>query len=173
MNYSLHRRLFSHIPSGQFLRFLLVGAFNTLFGYTTFAIINYFLDRAGVPVSYIFASVFSNFINITVSWFNYKTFVFHTRGSHLREWLKAMAVYWSGFLAGIVVLPILVRILNWTLPPQVELLSHMFDRGVIAPYIANAILMAVGVIYSFLGHRNLTFREALPGKSAPPSPKWP
>ena len=163
-NYGLGR-----LPRNQFARFVIVGAFNALFGYCTFAVINFFLDRAGVPVSYIFASVLSNFINITVSWLNYKFFVFHTRGDYLREWLKAMAVYWSAFLVGIVFLPILVRILNWTLPPHLVLFHHDFTRRQIAPYIANAFLMAFGVIYSFLGHRNLTFRSSLTEKSDPPT----
>jgi putative flippase GtrA len=167
MGESLLRRFTSHIPPRQFLRYLLVGAFNTLFGYSVFAVLNFLLHRAGVPASYIFAYAFSTLINITVAWLNYKLFVFHTRGDYLREWLKAMAVYWSAFFPGIVLLPVVVRILNWTLPPHLHAFHHVLARRDLAPYIASAILMAFGVIYSFLGHRNLTFRAALAEKSDP------
>lgn len=152
-------RLLSHIPPGQFVRYLCVGAFNTLFGYTTFAVINFLLHRRGVPVSYIFAYAISNVINITVAFFGYKFFVFQTRGNYLSEWLKAMAVYWSGFLPGILLLPIAVRVLNLILPAQVALLHYSFGRKDAAPYIANAALLCFGVIYSFLGHKHVTFRR--------------
>jgi putative flippase GtrA len=154
-----HRRLLSHIPRGQFVRYLCVGVFNTLFGYTTFAIINYLLHRRNVPVSYIFASAISNFINITVAYLGYKFFVFRTRGNYLREWLKAMAVYWSGFLPALLLLPALVRLLNWLLPPHVFAFHRDLVTRDLAPYVANAILLGFGVIYSFIGHKNVTFRE--------------
>ncbi|MHB8303515.1 MAG: hypothetical protein ACYDC6_11855, partial [Acidobacteriaceae bacterium] len=32
-------RLASHIPPGQFLRYLMVGGWNTLFGYSTYALL--------------------------------------------------------------------------------------------------------------------------------------
>ncbi len=155
-------RLLSHIPPGQFVRYLCVGVFNTLFGYTTFAVINYLLHRRGVPLSYIFASVIANLINITVAFFGYKFFVFRTRGNYLTEWLKAMAVYWSGFLPGIILLPVIVRVLNWIMPVQLHLLHHVYMRKDIAPYIANALLMGFGVIYSFIGHKKVTFRQKSP-----------
>lgn len=154
-----HRRLLQHIPSGQVTRYLGVGAFNTLFGYSVFAILNYVLHRHNVPVSYLFASALSNFINITVAYLAYKFLVFRTRGNYLSEWLKAMAVYWSGFLPSLLLLPTLVRVLNWLLPPHILALHHDLNRRDAAPYLANAVLLAFGVVYSFLGHKNVTFRQ--------------
>jgi|SRR5579884_2108304 len=152
-------RLLSHIPPGQLLRYLFVGAFNTLFGYTTFAVINYLLHRRGIPVSYIFAAAISNVINISVAFLGYKLFVFRTKGNYLWEWLKAMAVYWSSFVPAILLLPLLVRILNWTLPPQLHAFHHNYSRSDAAPYLANALLLGVSVIYSFIAHKNITFRS--------------
>lgn len=152
-------RLLSHIPPGQFLKYLCVGAFNTLFGYSTFAVINYVLHRHGVPTSYLFAYAISNIINITVAFFGYKLFVFQTRGDYLSEWLKAMAVYWSGIIPALLLLPILVRIFNSALPSQIALLHHTYSRTDAAPYVANAVLLGVGIVYSFLGHKNVTFRR--------------
>ena len=153
------QRLRAQIPGGQILRYLCVGVFNTAFGYTVFAVLNFLLHRAGVPVSYLFASALSNFISITVAYLAYKFFVFRTRGNYLSEWLKAMAVYWSGFLPSLFLLPALVRVLNWVLPAHVSLLHHSVVRRELAPYIATAILMVFGVVYSFFGHKNVTFRR--------------
>lgn len=153
------QRLRAQIPGGQILRYLCVGVFNTLFGYTVFAVLNFLLHRSGVPVSYLFASALSNLISITVAYLAYKFFVFRTRGNYLSEWLKAMAVYWSGFVPSLFLLPALVRVLNWILPAHVALLHHSVVRRDLAPYIATAILMAFGVVYSFFGHKNVTFRQ--------------
>ena len=132
--------------------------FNTVFGYSVFAVLNFLLHRANVPVSYIFASAISNLINITVAYFAYKFFVFRTKGNYLSEWLKAMAVYWSGFLPSLLLLPTLVRVLNWVLPPHLAAFHREFARRDAAPYVANAILLVFGVVYSFIGHKKVTFR---------------
>jgi putative flippase GtrA len=155
----IRHRLFAHLPAGQFGRYLCVGVFNTAFGYTTFAVINYFLHRRGVPVSYLFAYALSNFLNITVAYLGYKKFVFRTKGNYVREWLKAMAVYWSGFLPALILLPTLVRLLDWLLPAQLIGLHRVVSRQEASPYIANFILLVVGVFYSFIGHKKVTFRS--------------
>lgn len=156
----IRRRILALFPPGQFLRYLCVGVFNTVFGYSVFAALNWYLDRRGVRASYMYAYTISNFINITVAYFGYKIFVFKTKGNYLREWLKAMAVYWSGFLPGLVIIPAAVFLMKRLLPPQFSVLHHSFSGKEAAPYIANAVLMGFGVIYSFLGHRNITFRAA-------------
>src|ERR1022692_5119661 len=66
-----------HIPPGQFGRYLLVGAWNTLFGYGTFALFTAVLNPV-VPHSYILASLLSSLLNITVAYLGYKWFVFKT-----------------------------------------------------------------------------------------------
>ena len=140
-------RLTAHIPPGQFARYVVVGVWNTVFGYSTFAGIYYLLHRERIPAAYIYAMVLSNFINITVAFFGYKIFVFKTKGNYLSEWMKAMAVYWSGFLPGLLLMPLLVKGLTYG--------AHLKES---APYIANAMLLGFGVIYSFIGHKNVTFR---------------
>jgi putative flippase GtrA len=151
------KRLSSHIPPGQFLRYIVVGGWNTAFGYSTFAVIYYLLHRYDLPVANVYWQVFtaqiiSVPINFTGSYVCYKLFVFRTKGNYLREWLKAIAVYGFGFLPGLVLLPLLVKALLY--------LPYMQGS---APYIANALLMGVVVIYSFLGHKHFTFRVS-PGK---------
>ncbi len=139
-------RLTDHIPPGQFLRYLLVGGWNTLFGYSTYALFTALL-MPRVRFGYILASFFSSLINITVAYFGYKFFVFKTKGNYLVEWFRCILVYGSGMLPGLVLLPLLV-----------EGLHYGFHLQHSAPYIAGALLMGFGVIYSFFGHKHFSFR---------------
>ncbi len=137
-----------HIPPGQFLRYLLVGGWNTLFGYGTYALFTALL-MPRLRFGYIYASVFSSLLNITVAYLGYKFFVFKTQGNYLAEWLRCILVYGSAMLPGLVLLPLLV-----------EGLHSIFHLGQSAPYIAGALVMGLTVIYSFFGHRNFSFRVA-------------
>ena len=94
-------RLGQHIPPGQFGRYLLVGAWNTAFGYGSFAFFTALLSPV-VPHSYIVASAISSLLNISVSYFGYKIFVFKTKGDYMREWIRCVAVYSGGILMGLV-----------------------------------------------------------------------
>jgi putative flippase GtrA len=136
-----------HIPSGQFGRYLLVGAWNTLFGYGSFAFFTAILSPI-VAHSYILASVISSLLNISVSYLGYKWFVFKTKGNYLREWMRCVAVYSGGILFGVLALPVLVLLIRRNTRFIAE-----------APYIAGAFLTAFMVVYSFLGHKKFSFRS--------------
>ena len=143
-------RLTSHIPPGQFVRYLMVGTWNTVFGYSVYAALVYVLTPR-LRFAYIYALVISSFINITVAFLGYKYIVFRTKGNFLKEWLRCIVVYTSGMPIGLVVLPIVV-----------ETLRHVFHMTRSAPYVGAALMTGVGVIYSFLGHKNFSFRSSNP-----------
>lgn len=136
----------------QLIRYLLVGGFNTVFGYSLFALLNWSFRGLG-SFSYMYAAVLSNLIAITVAFLGYKWFVFRTRGNYLIEWVRCVGVYGSSMAIGLVGLPILVPILRGHLQHPME-----------APYIAAAILTVITVIFSFLGHKNISFRQSLARK---------
>jgi len=138
--------LTQHIPPGQFGRYVLVGIWNTLFGYGTFALFTAVLNPI-VPHSYMWASVLSSLLNITVAYLGYKWFVFKTKGNYLREWARCVAVYSSGIIFGLIALPVLVFAIR-----------HNTRFVGQAPYIAGAILTGVVVLYSFVGHKKFSFR---------------
>jgi len=140
------REFTAHIPPGQFGRYLLVGLWNTVFGYGMFAAFTALLNPV-VSHSYMWASALSSVINITVAFLGYKWFVFKTKGNYLREWLRCMTVYGSGIVLGLIVLPILVFLIRH---------NTRFDAQ--APYIAGALLSGFVVVYSFLGHKHFSFR---------------
>ncbi len=150
MSRSFLSSLRSHIPSGQLGRYLAVGLWNTAFGYSTFALFTWLLDRY-IPASYLAASLLSSLISITVSFLGYKWFVFKTKGNYLKEWLRCLMVYSGGILLGLALLP-----------PTVFVVGYLSGRPRYAPYIAGALLMAVQVIVSFLGHKNFSFKSAGP-----------
>lgn len=139
-------RLTSHIPPGQFTRYLMVGMWNTLFGYSLYALFTALL-MPKLCFGYILASALSNLIAITVAYLGYKFFVFKTHGNYLAEWLRCILVYGSGMLPGLVLLPLLVEGLHW---------GFHLERS--APYIAGALVMGLTVIYSFFGHKHFSFR---------------
>ncbi len=137
----------SHKSFFEFARYLLVGGFNTVFGYSLFALINW-LSRGMGSYNYIFAAVVSNLIAITVAFLGYKWFVFRTRGNYLVEWIRCMGVYGSSMAFGLVALPVLVTILRRYLQKPEQ-----------APYIAGAILTLATVLFSFVGHKKISFRQ--------------
>jgi putative flippase GtrA len=139
-------KLDSKTSAWQFVRYVLVGGFNTAFGFGVFALLNWSFRRLG-SFAYMYAWLLSNVIAITAAFLAYKWFVFRTRGNYLTEWIKCFSVYGSGILFGAVALPI-----------TVTLLRRAMHKPELAPYLAVALLTGVTVILSFFGHRHFSFR---------------
>jgi len=175
-------RLARHFPGGQFARYLCVGVFNTLFGYCTFAACLYLLNNA-LPQRFLYltvilAALISNPLNITVAYLGYKFFVFRTHGNYLREWLKCFAVYGTSMIPGLLALSALTRLLQSVFHSHavplhaalstaeahlhgtlLSLLQHIATGKAMAGYVAGAIVIAFSTIYSFIGHKKVTFHR--------------
>ena len=147
-------RITRHVPPGQFGRYLIVGGFNTLFGYSCFAVLTMVM-APHLQYAYILAGVLSSVINITVSFLNYKWFIFKTKGNYLREWMRCIVIYSGGILLGAILLPACVFVLR-----------HVTSLHDAAPYVAAAILTAINVVVSFIGHKKFSFA---PGPDVPPA----
>lgn len=168
-------------PGGQFLRYLCVGVFNTVFGYISFAValtlLNSVLPQRFVYLTVIAASVLSTPLNITVAYFGYKFFVFRTHGNYLIEWLKCFAVYGTGMVPGLIALSALTRLLQSLIHHHAERLHlllaaveahlsghvlatvrHLATGKSMAGYIAGAIIIGLSTLYSFVGHKKITFK---------------
>jgi putative flippase GtrA len=145
----MFQRLFSHIPPGQFFRYLLVGVWNTAFGYAMFVLFTYLLSRWWPRYGYIPGGLLASVFSITVAFFGYKIFVFRTKGNYVREWLRCMAVYGSSVTIGFAILP-----------GVVFLIRHSTAIDTKAPYIAAALMTGFNTIYNFLGHKKFSFRES-------------
>jgi len=176
------RRIVDLFPPGQFLRYLCVGAFNTLFGYATYAaaltVLNRALPLRWLSLTVVLASVLATPVNITVAYFGYKLFVFRTHGNYLVEWLKCFAVYGVGMVPGLVALSALTGLLQATMHRHSAALhgalaaaeahlggaalaavQSMANGRAMAGYLAGALAIAASTLYSFLGHKYVTFRK--------------
>jgi putative flippase GtrA len=184
------QRVVNMFPAGQFFRYLCVGAFNTVFGYICFAValtlLNAALPARFLYLTVILASVLSTPLNITVAYFGYKFFVFRTKGNFLSEWLKCFAVYGTGMIPGLVALSALTKFLQSSIHSHaaalhaftatvelhlsgksLALVQHAANGKAIAGYIAGAIVIGVSTIYSFVGHKKVTFRQKTASKGVP------
>jgi putative flippase GtrA len=147
-------RFVSHVPAGQVVRYLLVGAWNTFFGYGCFfALAWLFLKFMPLHPSLAAstASLVAACASITVSFIGYKFFVFKTKNNFLREFARSFLVY----------LPTLV-INAIAIAPLTAILRRVFPHyGPQAPYVAGALLMCLTVVISFFGHKHISFRDPL------------
>jgi putative flippase GtrA len=139
-----HRRL----RMWQAIRYLLVGGFNTAFGYSLFVSLNYLFRRLGVYGSEI-ASLLANIISMTAAFLAYKWFVFRTHGNYLREWLRCLSVYGGSMIFTLALLP-----------PVTLLLLHWTPRRQLASNLAAAILAVITVTASYFGHKHFSFRRS-------------
>ena len=78
------QRLVDLFPAGQFVRYLCVGVFNTLFGYAVYVVLLASLHTV-LPVRWLYltvvlVSLLAAPLTITVAYLGYKFFVFRTRG---------------------------------------------------------------------------------------------
>jgi putative flippase GtrA len=150
--------LLARVTNGQFVRYIIVGGWNTLFSYFVFAFFTYILTGV-IPYAYMAATVISSIINITVAYLGYKRFVFKTKGNYLAEYLRCYVVYGSAAVASLILLPVLVYLLNFVIVQRVYV-----------PYIAGAIVSLGAALVSFFGHRNFSF-NCQPGRSLGPQPQ--
>jgi len=155
--FSLGSRIAAHFPPGQFLRYIAVGVFNTLFGYSTyvlfFTLFSKIISANHPSLIAPLASLVSTPLNITIAYFGYKIFVFKTHGNYLAEWLKCFGVYGVGMLPGLIALSALTRLLQALLLHH----THIAHASSAAAYIAGALVQGSVVIFSFFGHKKVTF----------------
>lgn len=122
----------------KMLRYLIVGGFNTVFGYFVTVGLYYTL-RSHLHIVVI--GVIANVVCITVSFMTYKLFVFNSSGSWWREYLRCYIVYGGSALIGIAGLWLLVNVLG------------------VPFWLAQGLLMVISVVISFAGHDRFTFKK--------------
>jgi putative flippase GtrA len=131
-----------------------VGACNTIFGYGCFALFTLLLTPI-LSYGYVLASLLANLFSITFAFLGYKWFVFKTHGNYLKEWVRCLGVYAGSMILSAAALPFVVGIIR-------RQPGH--DRS--APYIAGAIVLVFSIVFSFFGHRHISFAD---GNQAPQS----
>lgn len=137
------RRLFKKYHKHQteifkVVRFLIAGAWNTLFGVGVYALL---YELFHPWVNYLVLVVPSNILAITNAYICYKLFVFKTRGNVMREYLRFYVVYGGTMVLGFIMMFGLVSGLG------------------IPPVLAQCICVGVTVICSYFSHRGYSFRK--------------
>lgn len=123
---------------GEKIRFLIAGAWNTLFGYFLFALLFYLLSA---KVHYMVLLAVSYIFSITNAYLSYKYFVFKTKGNFMKEYSRFYVVYGAAFIANLMLLPVFVELLR------------------IHPLISQALIIILTVIISYFGHKHFSFRK--------------
>jgi putative flippase GtrA len=132
-------RLDNKSVSHQKLRYLVVGALNTGVGYGI-GVGSYMLGHPHLSI--ITIGIVSNVLAITFSFVTYKCLVFQTQGQWLREYARAYLVYGGTALLGVALL--------WLLVGQLAL----------SIWFAQAIIIVITILISYLGHSRFTFRRS-------------
>jgi putative flippase GtrA len=118
--------------------YLLVGGWNTVFGYGAFALLYYFLS------GFIHATIILTLcyiLSITNAYIGYKIFVFKTKGNVLREYFRFYVVYGGAFLINLILLPVFMSYL------------------ILSAYVSQAMITMMTIVGSYILHKKFTFRK--------------
>ena len=142
------RRVLTRLVDDQRVRFLAVGATNTVVGYLIFAALTTWFLRE-LPLGYLLSLVASYAIAIFLAFFLYRRFVFHVSGHVLADFLRFVGVYAVAISINLVALPLLVEIVH------------------VHALLAQAVILVVTTLVSFFGHKSFSFRRTAAQRVGP------
>ena len=127
------------------VRFVLVGVWNTIFGYLVFVACDYLFERLFSPryIAYMSAAVLSNILAIINAYIFHKHITFQStvRGKAiLVEFARFFSTYIFSMILGLILLPVSVEAFG------------------IEPRISAALLIPVTTVISYIGHSRFSFR---------------
>lgn len=125
--------------------YLVVGGWNTLFGYGVWAVLEYLLHS---HLHYLVIVVLSWPLSVGNAYIGYRTIVFRSKGRVLRELPRFSLVYVVTLVSTLVALPILLHALPFSI------------------YVIQAGFTAAVVAVSYLGHKFFSFRTTVKGSAA-------
>ena len=91
------------------IKFVLVGGYNSLFGYLTFCFLQILLMS---KMHYLLILTIGHFISVLNSFLSFKFLVFHSKGNFLQEYLRVNLVYIGYLIANALLLFILKDIIG-------------------------------------------------------------
>jgi putative flippase GtrA len=118
------------------LLYLVVGGWNTLFGYGVWAVLQFLL---GEHLHYLVVVLIAWPIAVLNAYLGYRYVVFRSRGPILRELPRFSLVYFVTLVANLALLPVALSLLPFNI------------------YVVQALLTAVVVVCSYLSHRYYSF----------------
>jgi putative flippase GtrA len=118
-------------------RYLLIGAYNTFVGYSVFATL---WILWGQSLHYIVLLSISHVIAVTNAFFGYRIWVFRKSNGGWGDFVRFNMVYLGAFFFNVLLLPVLIEGVNF----------H--------PLVAQALIVIVTVVASYILHRRFSFR---------------
>jgi putative flippase GtrA len=127
------------------VKFVVIGVYNTIFGYTVFAALH-----LGLPhVNYMFALIVSRELSVISAFVAYRLFVFKVKGPLLPDFARFWMVYSGALVLNLIALPFLVQIVG---------------LGVL---VAQAITVVLMVVSTWIGHNHFSFKRSAAESEAP------
>jgi putative flippase GtrA len=124
--------------SSQQIRFVIAGAWNTLFGYLT-GVVLYFCFEDSLPLFMIL--VLATVVSISMAFVINKLYVFRSRGSWIAEYVRAYSVYGVSAILSVAVVWVLVV-------------------AMLLPFwLAQAIATIFSAVISYVGNARFTFKD--------------
>lgn len=131
------------------LLYLVVGGWNTVFGYGIWALLQFLL---GGTVHYLVIVLISWPIAVLNAYLGYRYLVFNSRGSILRELPRFSLVYVASLAVNLALLPIALRVLPFNI------------------YVDQALFLGVVVVGSYVAHKYYSFGGGRPRDSGDRAP---
>jgi len=128
------------------IRFLIIGAWNTIFGYGSFLFLYWFLSFFLTPrfMAYMTASIVGNIIAMTNAFIFHKYFTFKSSEQGLdalREYFRFGGTFLFNFILGLILLPFCVEVFGMT------------------PQVSAAVIILICTVFSYIGHSRFSFRS--------------
>jgi putative flippase GtrA len=120
--------------------YLVVGGWNTVFGYGVWALLQYLL---GDHLHYLVIVLLAWPIAVLNAYLCYRHIVFRSRGPVLRELPRFSFVYLLALIVNVALLPVALRVLPLNI------------------YLAQALLTVLVVVCGYLGHKYYSFRDGV------------
>lgn len=126
--------------SDEKFRFLLVGGFNTFFGFFIFTGLT--LTLQAVPHGYMVALVISQIVSNFVAFYLHRKVTFRVKGQVAKDFIRFTMINIVSYVINLIVLPLLVT------------LAHL------NPIVAQFLILIVTTVISFVGHKFFSFRRS-------------
>lgn len=124
--------------SSERFRFLVVGVYNTVFGYATFVCLYAIFSS---KVHYLVLVAAAHFIAVANAFISHRRHTFEARGAMLCQFLRFNVSYLGVLALGLVSMPLAV------------------NRAGLHPLVASALITAASVVSSYLLHKHYSFRH--------------
>lgn len=122
----------------EHVKFVIIGIYNTLFGYLAFAGLHLGLPR----VNYMLILIVSRELSVVSAFVAYRLLVFKVKGGLLGDFGRFWLVYSGALVLNLLALPFFVEVVGLNI------------------LVAQAVTITLTVICSWIGHSHFSFRRA-------------